>query len=309
MFSGQGSQYFQMGRALYDKSPSFAAWLHRMDELVADFSGQRVVPALYGDQSKATPFVDISLTHPAIFMVEYALARTLIDSGITPDYTLGASLGSFAAASISGAVPMETALTLVLKQAAELKARCEPGNMVAVLANPDIRAQATWKNHCEVAAVNFASHFVVSTPATHIGGIEQSLRSQSIVFQTLPVSFAFHSPWIDAARDGFQATVNSHPSGPAHTPLICCANAQVLNALPQDFFWNAVRAPIQFQQSIGELERTGSFRYLDLGPSGTLATFLKYILPTSSGSTAKAIITPYGREVQTMADITGRVLA
>src|SRR6266404_8409287 len=112
MFSGQGSHYFQMGRALYESNPVFAHWLDRMDKVVHDLTGRSVLTVLYGERSKAEPFVDITATHPAIFMVEYALAQALMEKGVVPDYTLGTSLGSFAAASVSGCLSMEDALSL-----------------------------------------------------------------------------------------------------------------------------------------------------------------------------------------------------
>ena len=80
MFSGQGSQYFQMGRALYDKNRTFRVWMDRLDNVAADFVGQSIVGLLYEPgQSKSQPFDQTLYTHPALFMVQYALAKTLLD--------------------------------------------------------------------------------------------------------------------------------------------------------------------------------------------------------------------------------------
>lgn len=306
MFSGQGSQYFQMARALFENNQTFGYWLRKMDGIVRDLTGKLVLPVLYGERGMSIPFVDITMTHPAIFMVEYALARTLMANGVMPDYTLGASLGSFAAASISGCLPMEDALTLVVKQADLVQANCEQGGMIAILADQGILAHAPWKNQCEIASINFESHFVVSASAKNLLAIEQWLRAQGKAFQTLPVSFAFHSSSIDPARNAFLGAVAECVMTETGIPLTCCATMESLSILPSEFFWTAVRAPIQFQQSVLKFETEGSFNYLDLGPSGTLATFLKYLLPASSESTARAVITPYGREREALAAITGR---
>lgn len=70
-----------------------------------------------------------------------------------------------------------------------------------------------------------------------------------------------------------------------------------------DYFWDAIYAPIQFAKTIRKLELQGSWRYIDLGPSGTLATFLKYLLTDSSRSHAVAILSRAGRDQQCLHDL------
>jgi malonyl CoA-acyl carrier protein transacylase len=77
----------------------------------------------------------------------------------------------------------------------------------------------------------------------------------------------------------------------------------VLTDLPDDFFWRVVRHPIRFRETVAELERRGSHRYIDVGPSGTLATFVKYGLPQASSSTVHAILTPYGQDRRNLAAV------
>jgi bacillaene synthase trans-acting acyltransferase len=69
-----------------------------------------------------------------------------------------------------------------------------------------------------------------------------------------------------------------------------------LDTLSEPYFWRVIRDPIYFQRTIQTLEARQGCCYLDLGPSGTLATFLKYLIGPKSVSTIHAIITPYGQE-------------
>ncbi|HET9483946.1 MAG TPA: acyltransferase domain-containing protein, partial [Xanthomonadales bacterium] len=127
LFSGQGSQHFQMARALFEHEPVFRRWMLRLDGVVRDLADESVVEALYDDANdRSAAFDRLALTHPAIFMVEYALARALIDAGVEPDMTLGTSLGSFAAAAVAGFVDPEHALAAVVQQAAALETCCGP---------------------------------------------------------------------------------------------------------------------------------------------------------------------------------------
>ena len=95
MFSGQGSQYFQMGRELFEKNETFRDWMIRLDDIPRHVSGKSVIEVLYSDvYGKGDRFDRTLLTHPAIFMVEYSLAETLVEAGVRPDMVLGVSLGS-----------------------------------------------------------------------------------------------------------------------------------------------------------------------------------------------------------------------
>lgn len=295
MFSGQGSHFFQMGRELFERNDVFRQWMTRLNQLALRLSGEDVLGAIYS-RDRAEIFNRTLHTHPAIFIVEYSLAQCLLKAGIVPDVTLGASLGSFAASAIGGFTSAEDALVAVIRQAEALEGACEAGGMIAVLAEPGLYTQDFLRERSELAALNFDSHFVVSAPASNIATIEQALSRSSISYQRLAVSFAFHSRWIDAARAPFVSSIAQLDRSRGRLPLACCRSASLLAEIPENFFWSAVRQPIRFQETIAELERHGACRYIDVGPSGTLATFAKYCLPAGSRSTTHAILTPYGRD-------------
>lgn len=300
MFSGQGSHYFRMGQDLFEHDPVFREWMLRLDDLAADLCGERVIDAIYSPRDGDT-FDHTLQTHPAIFMVEYALAQSLLHAGLKPDITLGASLGSFAAATLAGFIRVEDALATVVQQAAAFEACCDRGGMIAVLADNASYAKPYLREQSELAAINFSSHFVVSAPQSHLARIERSLGEQDVVYQRLPVSYAFHSQWLDDARAPFESYMSSIRRSAGTLPLACCREATLLTELPNDFFWRVVREPIRFKDTIAALEQRGAYRYIDVGPAGTLATFTKYCLPSGSQSTAQGIMSPFGNERRNMA--------
>jgi bacillaene synthase trans-acting acyltransferase len=302
MFSGQGSQYFQMGRELYDCDATFREWMIRLDGIAQELSGRSVIETIYSDaRGKADIFDRTLLTHPAIFMVEYSLAQSLIQSGVRPDMVLGASLGSFAAAAVAGFISVEDALTAVTRQAIALEECCEPGGMIAVLADPELFAEDFLSSRSELAAVNFSSHFVVSARRADLAEIEVALMKRNIGYRRLPVSFPFHSQWMERAKARFESFMRSIRLKRGRLPLACCDQSAILFDLSDDYFWNVVRRQIRFRETIERLEREGARRYIDLGPSGTLATFLKYVAPATTRSTAHAILTPYGFDRKNLA--------
>lgn len=304
LFSGQGSQHFHMGRELFDKNDTFRRSMLRLDDVARQTAGVSVTEMLYSDAKRKGDAFDRTLfTHPAIFMVEYALAQTLIDAGLRPDLVLGTSLGSFAAAAVAGFVSAEDALTAVIRQAIALEASCEPGGMTAVLADPALFSEPFLGRFSALAAVNFATHFVISAARTDLAAIEATLRQREIGHQRLPVSFAFHSQWIDEAQTPFAAATRSIRFGQGQLPIVCCDHAAILSELPADFFWNVARRPIRFREATALLEETGPRRYIDVGPGSTLATFLKYGLPKTSTSTVHSILTPFGADQKNLAAV------
>jgi bacillaene synthase trans-acting acyltransferase len=294
MFSGQGSQYFQMGRELFKRNDIFHEWMLRLDPIARELTGHSVIETLYSEASrKGESFDRTLLTHPAIFMVEYALAQALMHAGVSPDMVLGVSMGSFAAATVGGFIEVEDALVSVVHQAIALE-QCERGGMIAILANPDLFAEDFLNNRSELAAVNFSSHFVISARWNDLEYIEAVLKKGNVGYQRLPVSEAFHSRWIDKAKAPFESFMRSIRCRQGSLSLGCCDQAAVLYGLSADYFWNVVRRPIRFHETIVRLEQLSSHRYIDVGPAGTLATFLRYGMPASTRSTVHAILTPYG---------------
>lgn len=303
MFSGQGSQYFQMGRELFEKNQTFHDWMVRLDDIPRQLSGRSVIEVLYSDlHGKGDLFDRTVLTHPAIFMVEYSLSETLIHAGVRPDMVLGVSLGSFAAATVAGFIGLEDALTSVVQQAMAFEKYCEPGGMTAVLADPALFAEEFFSGgRCELAAVNFSFHFVVSARCAELEEIEAALEQRNVSYQRLPVSFPFHSQWIDKAKAPFESFMRSIPRKQGRLPLVCCDHSAILSGLSDDYFWNVARRQVRFRETTARLEQQGACRYIDVGPAGTLATFLKYGMPATTKSTVHAILTPFGFDQKNLA--------
>ena len=304
MFSGQGSQYFHMGRALFETHETFRRWMIRLDELAVQCAGCSVLDTVYSDRhAKGDPFERTLLTNPAIFMVEYALAQSLIDAGVVPDMVLGASLGTSVAATVAGCISVEEAMAAVVGQARAFEASCEPGGMTAVLADPALLDEDFFHQRGELAGVNFSTHFVISAPRAALSEIETELEQRKIVFQRLPVSFAFHSRWIERAREPFLSVMRSIRFQEARVPIACCDGADVRRELSGDDLWGVVRRVVRFRETITRLEGEGAYRYIDLGPSGTLATFLKYTLPDDAPSRAHVVMTPFGTDDENLSTL------
>jgi trans-AT polyketide synthase/acyltransferase/oxidoreductase domain-containing protein len=301
MFSGQGSHYYQMGKTLYEHRPVFRDAMDWMDAVVVRETGRSVLADLYDPRrSKVDAFDRTSLTHPAIFMVEHALAETLAAAGVVPDLVLGSSAGMAAAAVAAGCVPAQEALVSLLEQSAVMEQRCERGAMVAVLDRLSLFEDAGLDRYSDLAAMNFDTHFVIATTMDQLPEVERRLDQRQAVYQRLAVSLPYHSRWMEPAREAILAQLRSLRSAAPAIPLVCCAQAAVLDRLPDGHFWTVVREPVRFQQTIRHLENLGPHRYIDAGPSGTLATCVKYLVAADTSSTLAQVLSPFGGDLQSL---------
>ena len=294
MFSGQGSHYYQMGRELYNQEPTFKRQLQAAEAIYRDLTGLSILDHLYNDQfKKSDSFSRTLFTHPSIFMVEYALAYLLLEQGIIPDYVLGASLGEFCAAVIAGVLTFEEALQAVIVQAQMLETYCAPGAMMAILHPHNLYNDFRLiREQSERAAINFPSHFVISGRTDHLKQIAALLNEQNITFLNLDVSHGFHSSLIDDAAQPYHQFLKRLSLKTPHTPFISCTHDVPFAPLHPGQFWDVIRKPIRFQDIVEALERENNYTYLDPGPSGTLATFVKYNLKKTSSSRTHAVLTP-----------------
>ena len=307
LFSGQGSQYYHMGKQLFNQHLVFHRWMLKMDDIVQQIIGKSIIAEMYdGKKQKYENFNRTLFTHPAIFMVEYSLVQVLLASGIKPDYVLGTSLGEFTAAAVSGIMKVEDILECLLKQAESFESLCENSGMLAIIDSPNLYHEnlPVFKGS-ELASINYCSHFVVSGNNDKLKQIINFLKQKDVTYQLLPVSFGFHSSYIDAAgkmnTDFLKTKFFKKPA----MPYISGLYGNQLNEISDTYFWDVVRKPVQFQKAVQKLEENQECTYLDLGPSGTLANFTKYNLSKDSISQCYPIITPFNQDLKNLKIIEG----
>lgn len=269
-----------MGRKLYEKQPVYKYWMEYLDSIVQEKLGISVIEELYfSDKKRSDVFHRTRYTHPAIAMTEFALYRLLLDSGIEPDCILGASLGELVACAAAGIITPTEMMTLITQQVTDLETCCEPGSMLAVIADHEQFDE----NHllqfgCELAAINYKSSFVVSGPVKHIRRLAMHLEGANIISVVMPVEYAFHSQFIDTIRDRYLESLKRITFKKPTARVISCCQAAEQSVIEHDHLWAVIRQPVRFGKTIEFLEQSGPYHYIDVGPSGTLANFTKYYL-------------------------------
>jgi acyl transferase domain-containing protein len=298
MFAGQGTQYYQMGRELYEREPVFRQFLERADRLVQELINESLIDIIYRPRAnRFEPFHRLLHTHPAILVFQCAVGEMLLKRGLRPDYLLGYSLGEFSCLVISGAISFEDALVALIQQA-ELIEYCVPrGQMLAILDSPDLidRSPEGFRR-CAAAAYNSPKNFVVSASADVLRQLQKFLKAREILFVELPVDYPFHSPLMDCLQSVSEAVFGRVSLSPPLIPIITAQQGGVLKEVTARHLWDVTRNVVDFAKTIRQLESSGPYFYADLGPSGSMATAVKYNLERGSQSELLTVSSAFGNE-------------
>lgn len=302
MLSGQGSQYYQMGRDLYEHDEAFQHHMQSLDKKISVKFGKSVLDEIYAPGRDLQDALDQSvLSGLSIFLIELALTRTLHDKGLVPDVLLGSSFGTLVSCIVANCLSDTEAIECLIEHGKLFQQTCAEGCMVAVLTSPEFyEKNPALQLLSELIGVNFDNSFVISMPHENFQNVEAILNSAKLPHQKLPVGRAYHSQWIDNAKEGFFNLYSKFDWKRPRLPIVCTSRSLPLIDTNIDTFWHVVRGPIHFQKTVTWLEARGSHTYIDVGPSGTLATFLKYALPAKSNSRAFPILSPYKQSVKNL---------
>jgi bacillaene synthase trans-acting acyltransferase len=301
MFSGQGSQSFQMGRELYDHHSRFRLWMDVCDRLVEDATGRSLLEVLF-EKDRSAVFDDLLFTNPALLSVEFCLATLLQEAGVHPDYLLGYSLGEFTAAVVSGVLTLEEGIELTVDLARLMQAKAAPGGMLAILGDESvIEAYPQAFAGLAFSGRNFASNFVVSGDGAQVSNLQSILTDQGVITQRLAVRFGFHAPIIEPLKVDFLELAGRFHYRPPRIRLVSACEAGAISEIDEQHLWNAIRKPVDFQATIERMSTREACIFVDAGPSASLSTAVKYILPKNTSSVYLQTINPFGRESETLA--------
>jgi len=283
LFTGQGAQYAQMARQLYQTQPFFRRILEQCDELLRPYLLQPLLSVLYPEAGQPPLLDETAYTQPALFAIEYALAELWRLWGVKPAVVLGHSVGEYVAAAVAGVFSLEDGLKLIAERGRLMQALPAGGKMAAVFAaEAQVRAAVVpFAQSVAVAAINGPENIVISGAGEAVQTILANLAAEGIKAQPLVVSHAFHSPLMEPmlADFGRAATVVKY-SAP-HLGLISNVTGQMAGPeVATAAYWQQhVLAPVQFAGGIQALAGQDIDAFLEIGPKPTLLSLARRCLP------------------------------
>ena len=274
LFTGQGSQYAGMARALYETQPRFREILDECDRILRPRLSEPLLSVLYPRDGAASPIDDTEYTQPALFSIEYALAQLWQSWGVHPAAVLGHSLGEYVAACVAGAIGLEDALVLVAERGRLMGDLPRNGAMAAVMVDEaSVRTLiAPWRTEVSIAAANGPANIVISGRDAAIDAILERMTAEGISTKRLAVSHAFHSPLVEPMLAEFERIAATVTFRPVEIDLISNVTGDLMSkaAFSAEYWRTHVRAPVQFRRGVDALVRLGCDAFLEIGPHPTL---------------------------------------
>jgi len=296
LFSGQGSQYAEMGRELADKFSS-AKNLFKLGSEIVGFDLRKKIND--GD------FESTLTVQPAVFAVSLAALLCTKEAGIQYSAAAGHSLGEYAALVACGVIDAEEGFALVKTRSSIMAAAGEknPGSMAAVMGLDASVVEAVCQEIAEaddgdyVAAVNFNS-----PQQTVIAGTEAGLAKAEDALKTagakriirLAVSAAFHSELMQEAAAKFKKAIKSMSFQPFSLPFYSNVTGDKSDFKPTslihylsstgnkdmpEYLASHICSPVRFTDQLYAMQRDGIEVFLELGPGKVLSGLVKKTLP------------------------------
>ncbi|MFC9360213.1 type I polyketide synthase [Rhodococcus sp. NPDC057014] len=281
-FTGQGAQYPGMSRTLHEKHGAYRRALSDVDERMTPHLGRSVREVLFGagEDIHRTEFAQ-----PALFAVEYALARTLGELGIEPAWLIGHSVGEYAAAAHAGVFGLDDACRLIVARGRLMQQLPAGGTMLAVRATPDdVAGLLAGEPAAALAAVNGPRDVVLSGAADAVDRIGAGLTAAGVSVRRLTVSHAFHSPSMAPIRDAFAEVAADCTYGPPEIPIFSTTRGRLLDVdEPMDatYWTDHIAATVRFADAAAAALTCDPTHLIEVGPARILLSLTARAHPGS----------------------------
>ncbi len=295
LYPGQGSQYVNMLKPLRAVEPIVAETFAEADRIMTPLLGKPLSEFIFVDKADADAVAkaeedlrQTAITQPAVLATDLALTRLLAAYGITPDFTMGHSLGEYGALLAADALPFADALEAVSARGREMTrfAPEDKGRMAAVFAPLEEieRILKTVTGYVVIANVNSNRQAVIGGASKPVEQAMEAFQKAGYDVSALSVSHAFHTTIVAAASDPLRRVLERLHLASPRLPIVANVNGEFYptgpDVVPQmlDILAQQVAAPVQFVKGLRTLYNAGARLFVEVGPKKALQGFAEDVL-------------------------------
>ena len=298
MFPGIGDHYVGMGHGLYESWDVFRQEVDRCAQILDPYLGTDIRKIIYPDGQRwnhegnsrgidlkqmlgrstdapkddhATDLNKTLFAQPALFTVEYAMARLWQSFGITPAAIVGHSMGEYVAACLAGVLSLEDALRLIASRA-RLVNDLPQGAMLAVtLSEQEVLPLLT--GELSISLINGPALCVVAGPTAAVVEFERMLNERQIITRRVQNAHAFHSRMLTPIVGTFEDEVRNVRLNQPGIPYISNVTGRWItgrDAISPSYWAMHADHTSRFSDALQELWRLKNPILLEAGPGRTL---------------------------------------
>ncbi|MEM7189176.1 MAG: type I polyketide synthase, partial [Pseudomonadota bacterium] len=283
VFSGNGSQWFGMGRHLFENDPQFRSGVSKTSEMFKAEGGLDI-SALLIDPELESKLNRASVGQSLLFTIQTALVQCLASRGVEPDAVAGHSVGEVAAAWCAGALSLQDAVRLIQARASLLETLHGTGGMAAVLSGVDALEEALdafAEEEPELGSITLAADnnprsTTISGAVETIDAFAKFARARRLAVKRLDVPYPYHSALVEPVREGLMRRIEGIEPRPTKVDFVSSTTGEAMlgELLGPEFWWMNTRAPVRFRQAVGALTDAGCRVFVELGPRPVLQNYV-----------------------------------
>ncbi|HEX7031238.1 MAG TPA: aminotransferase class III-fold pyridoxal phosphate-dependent enzyme [Gammaproteobacteria bacterium] len=299
MFPGQGSQYVGMGRNIYRDEPLVRDIVDRCAQALQGTLAFDLRDVMFGRLDNADELLDeTEYTQPALFVIEYALARLWMQRGVQPAALLGHSIGEFAAAALAEVFSLEDAVRVVAERA-RLMQQQPNGSMLAVHL-PEGEVLARLGDGVTLAAANAPGLCVVSGRDANVQRMKTRLEGEGVGCRLLRTSHAFHSAMMDGVLEPFETFLGDIRMSPPKLPIVSTMTGERLSddeTTSPRYWTRQLREPVRFLRALETARREAKNEaWIEVGPGIATTTFARRAFAELDGAEDTEVVSSLGQK-------------
>ncbi|MGW4828828.1 acyltransferase domain-containing protein [Amycolatopsis japonica] len=272
VFSGHGSQWPGMGKALLDGERAFAEEIDHLAPLISAEAGFSLYDALSGTAD------GIEQVQPSLFAMQLGLAAAWRAHGAEPAAVIGHSMGETAAAVVAGALSTADGVAVICRRSRLMRRVAGTGAMAMVALPWDtVETELADVPEVTVAAHSGPTSTVVAGGRDRVRSLVDRWAARELMAKLVPVEVASHSPQVEPILAELGAELSGLRPGRARVPVYTTVlpDPEAPAAFDAAYWTANLRRPVRFSAAVRAALDDGHRAFVEISPHPLLAHALR----------------------------------